>query len=98
MYIAVIHTCTCTCMCIDLHVHEHAHVPTCTFLLQPNDFQLLHQLGMSEEEQLKLALELSIQGTEYTVMSIDVVESCTVYIMILLYSKPPSFHLTTHFS
>lgn len=34
---------------------------TCT--VQPNDFQLLQQLGMSEEDQLKLALELSIQGT-----------------------------------
>ena len=30
--------------------------------LQPNDFQLLQQLGMSEDDQLKLALELSIQG------------------------------------
>ena len=33
------------------------------FFAQPNDFQLLQQLGMSEEDQLKLALELSIQGT-----------------------------------
>ncbi len=38
-------------------------IDTCCFLyLQPNDLQLLQQLGMSEEDQLKLALELSIQG------------------------------------
>ena len=30
--------------------------------LQSNDMVLLQQMGLSEEEQLKLALELSMQG------------------------------------
>ena len=44
------------------HVGVNEPSVFCFHPSQPNDLQLLQQLGMSEEDQLKLALELSIQG------------------------------------
>ena len=35
-----------------------------SIIQQSSDVVLLQQMGLSEEEQLKLALELSIQGME----------------------------------
>lgn len=61
----------CAGLCVRcMYMYNHAVVLTfclslslCMCMLcQHNDFQILHEMGLSEEEQLTMALELSMQG------------------------------------
>ena len=45
--------------------------------VQSGDVLLLQQLGLSEEEQLKLALELSVQGIKILCCLSEAIKFCT---------------------